>query len=274
MATFENRLASFTTKWPHERLLPAGMAAAGFYHMPTASSDWVAYPSLSTPTDRKTAPGSTEWYPTSTCLRPRQPQRLQKLTLGLFAVASSSPNPRILRRSTRLPQSSHKYLLPLPAIAALSNSAPTPPATSTRKPASPRPPSESSGDSTNPKTPFTAAAKQALRKTTGLLGYQHEYWPIRVIADYDSTYGTQVAPNDNSCRRKRPPSFHPRLEVESYASGTSTSSPTTFATPPAANLTPTAPPITKYRPLKPPRRQKQPPSDNPAKVVLMKVNWR
>ncbi|KAI9706219.1 MAG: hypothetical protein M1812_008246 [Candelaria pacifica] len=41
MATFENRLASFT-KWPHHHLLPAQMAAAGFYHKPTASSDYVA----------------------------------------------------------------------------------------------------------------------------------------------------------------------------------------------------------------------------------------
>ncbi|KAI9705613.1 MAG: hypothetical protein M1836_006369 [Candelina mexicana] len=31
MATFKNRLASFTTKWPHHQLLPAEMAAAGFY---------------------------------------------------------------------------------------------------------------------------------------------------------------------------------------------------------------------------------------------------
>ncbi|KAI9708845.1 MAG: hypothetical protein M1812_007865 [Candelaria pacifica] len=42
MATFENRLASFTAKWPHNQLLPAEMAAAGFYHKPTVSNDRVA----------------------------------------------------------------------------------------------------------------------------------------------------------------------------------------------------------------------------------------
>ncbi|KAI9719322.1 MAG: hypothetical protein M1812_003652 [Candelaria pacifica] len=240
MTTFENRLTSFT-KWPHHHLLPAEMAAAGFYHEPTASIDYVTCFHCDLQLDgwsnddkpfiehtkrspeclwiRKVAPSlDTSEKPAS-----KQPESTPPPPPSFpcrrcnEAFPSNNQLHRHIRSSRHFdrappsPSSHQKPAIQQPYLPA------TPPATSTRKPASPQPNLPLSPLKTPPSNGFTAASPRLPPRKPA--SQQRPY------THYDKPMGHS---NGTQCQRSgqplRPPAAQPPSRP-AYSYSTATPSP-------------------------------------------------